>query len=98
MVAVVGAAGGLGSAIGACLTSRGASVVAAGRHHAPLERISPTPGFVVELDVRDRRAGAVLVDAVSARYGRLDGVIDAAGCVAFGSLTDTPDEVIEDSS
>jgi cyclic-di-GMP-binding biofilm dispersal mediator protein len=62
-----------------------------------LERTAPTPGgLVVQLDVRDPRAGDALVDAVSARYGRLDGVVNAAGVVAFGNLTDTPDEVIEE--
>ena len=97
VVAVVGAAGGLGAPISAVLASRGAHVVFAGLHRASLERTAATSdGLIVELDVRDPRAGDVLVDAVMARYGRLDGVVDAAGVVAFGTLTDTPDEVIEE--
>lgn len=95
VVAVVGGAGGLGAPIGALLRARGAHVVLAGPHRERLEQSALTPdGLVVELDVRDPRAGDVLVAAVSARYGRLDGVVDAAGVVAFGTLADTPDEVI----
>ena len=97
VVAVVGAAGGLGAPIASLLSERGALVVAAGPHRARLEAAVPTSdGLVVELDVRDARAGDALVEAVSARYGRLDGVVEAAGVVAFGTLADTPDEVIEE--
>ena len=96
VVAVVGAGGGLGAPIAALLAVRGAEVVSAGPHSASLERAVPTGGLIVELDVRDPRAGVALVDAVSARYGRLDGVVNAAGVVAFGNLMDTPDEVIEE--
>ena len=97
VVAVVGAAGGLGTHMTALLATRGATVVSAGPHRASLERTARTSGgLAVELDVRDPRAGDALVDAVSARYGRLDGVVNAAGVVAFGDLVDTPDEVIEE--
>jgi NAD(P)-dependent dehydrogenase (short-subunit alcohol dehydrogenase family) len=97
VVAVVGAAGGLGAPIAACLAARGARVVLAGPHRDRLESSVPMPGdLVVQLDLRARGAGDLLVDAVSARYGRLDGVVNAAGLVAFGNLTDTPDEVIEE--
>ena len=97
VVAVVGASGGLGAPTAALLSSRGATVVCAGPHRASLERTAPDPdALIIELDLRDPRAGDLLVDAVSARYGRLDGVVDAAGVVAFGNLTDTPDETIEE--
>ena len=97
VVAVVGAGGGLGRPISALLAARGATVVSAGPHRATLERAAPTPdGLIVELDVRDPRSGDALVDAVSARYGRLDGVVNAAGVVAFGNLADTPDDIIEE--
>jgi len=33
---------------------------------------------------------------VASRYGRLDGVVNAAGVVAFGNLADTPDDLIEE--
>ena len=97
VVAVVGAAGGIGRPVVACLAGRGATVVLAGPHRDRLERIAPTPdSLVVELDLRDPGAGDVLAEAVAARFGRLDGLVDAAGVVAFGNLVDTPDEVIEE--
>jgi cyclic-di-GMP-binding biofilm dispersal mediator protein len=52
--------------------------------------------LLVELDLRDPSAGDTLVAAVTARHGRLDGVVLAAGVVAFGDLLDTPDDVIEE--
>jgi len=97
VVAVVGAGGGLGAPITRLLAARGAEVVSAGRHRATLEQGAPTPGgLTVELDVRDPRAGDVLVDAVTERHGRLDGVVIASGVVAFGTLADTPDDIIEE--
>lgn len=84
VVAVVGATGGLGRAIRAELERRGATVVGVGRS-----------GDVV-FDIRDTAAGDVLVDAVTQRHGRLDGVVVASGVVAFGDLADTDDVVAEE--
>jgi len=50
----------------------------------------------VELDLRDPSAGDHLTAAVADNGGRLDGVINAAGVVAFGNLEDTDDAVIEE--
>ncbi len=88
VVAVVGANGGLGRAITAALTGRGASVVRCTR--------SGGPDSDVTLDLRDGRAGDALVEHVAATTGRLDGVVVAAGIVAFGDLVDTDDVVIEE--
>ncbi len=97
VVAVVGAGGGLGAPIAAALASRGAEVVFAGLHRASLERTSVrSDNLLVEVDIRDPHSGDVLVEAVTTRYGRLDGVVNAAGVVAFGNLTDTPDDLIEE--
>ncbi|MFM7062606.1 MAG: SDR family NAD(P)-dependent oxidoreductase, partial [Actinomycetes bacterium] len=51
---------------------------------------------VVELDLRDPAAGDRLVAAVAEQGGRLDGLVNAAGVVAFGELVDTEDAVIEE--
>jgi len=97
VVAVIGAGGGLGAPVATLLAARGAEVVSAGRHRERLEQSAPVPGgLLVELDLRDAQAGDVLVDAVTERYGRLDGVVLAAGVVAFGTLADTPDDIIEE--
>jgi short-subunit dehydrogenase len=85
IIAVVGT-GGLGRALTAALTSRGATVLVAGRSGA----------VDVTIDLTDAEAGAALVDHALARFGRLDGVVLAAGVVAFGTLDRTDDAVIEE--
>jgi cyclic-di-GMP-binding biofilm dispersal mediator protein len=88
VVAVVGATGGIGRAIVDVLTERGATVVRGNR--------SGGPGSDVTVDLRDADAGQLIVDHAVATYGRLDGVVVAAGIVAFGDLLDTDDVVIEE--
>ena len=86
VVAVVGATGVLGTEIARVLTGRGATVVRAGRR-----------GEVdVVVDLQDAAAGDALVAHARERFGRLDGVVVAAGVVAFGTLADTDDEVVEE--
>ena len=86
VVAVVGATGGLGREIAAVLAGRGAVVVGANR----------SGGSDVVVDLRDSESGHVLVDHCVGTHGRLDGVVVAAGIVAFGDLADTDDVVIEE--
>ncbi len=86
VVAVVGATGGLGSAIVNALSTRDATVVRVGRRGA----------VDVAIDLRDSTAGDALVAQCVATHGRLDGVIVAAGIVAFGDLVDTDDVVMEE--
>jgi len=88
VVAVVGANGRLGREISTAMTRRGATVVRCTR--------SGGPDSDVTLDLRDTRAGDVLVEHVGIAHGRLDGVVVAAGIVAFGDLVDTDDVVIEE--
>jgi NAD(P)-dependent dehydrogenase (short-subunit alcohol dehydrogenase family) len=96
VVVVVGAGGGLGRPLCSALSARGAIVVPAGPHIERLEGLAPADGLTVRLDVRDPAAGDRLRDTVLARYGRIDGLVNAAGVVAFGDLADTDDEVIEE--
>ncbi|MFK7919847.1 MAG: SDR family NAD(P)-dependent oxidoreductase [Ilumatobacter sp.] len=86
VVAVVGANGGLGTPICDALAARGATVVRAGR----------ADGLDVHVDLRDSTAGEALVAAATDRHGRLDGVVVAAGIVAFGDHASTEDVVIEE--
>ncbi len=88
VVAVVGATGGLGREIVTTLAVRGATVVRCNR--------SGGPDSDLAIDLRDSRAGDLLVEHVTATHGRLDGVVIAAGIVAFGDLVDTDDVVIEE--
>ncbi|MFK8024660.1 MAG: SDR family NAD(P)-dependent oxidoreductase [Ilumatobacter sp.] len=86
VVAVVGGTGGLGTPISEELRARGATVVTAGRS----ERND------IVLDLRDCGAGDVLTTHVRDAYGRLDGVVVAAGIVAFGDVLDTDDVTVEE--
>lgn len=94
-VVVVGASGGLGRHIARQLADCGALLTLAARDRTALESL----GFdapVVTADIRDAEAGAMIVDAALAARGRIDGLVNAAGVVAFGSLADTGDDVIEE--
>jgi len=86
VVVVVGGTGGLGRPITEELRRRGATVVTANR----------SGDADVQLDLRDSTAGETLVDHLKSAHHRLDGVVVAAGIVAFGDLVDTDDVTIEE--
>lgn len=96
VVAVVGGGGGLGGPIARQLAGHGAHVLLAGPHVERLAKVGIEDAVCVELDIRDPRAGDRLSACAVEHFGRLDGVVNAAGVVAFGSLVDTDDSVIEE--
>jgi len=85
VVLVVGATGGLGRRIAARLEDAGATVVGTSR--------AGGPGLVVADLTRDVSG---LIPHVVATHGRLDGLVIAAGIVAFGPLTEVSDGAIRD--
>ncbi len=94
-VLVVGATGGLGRELVALLSSRGARLTLAGRS---LERLAalPAPGAaMVAGDLAVPADPARFVAAAVEAHGGLDGVVNAAGVVAFGGLTDLDDATLE---
>ena len=99
VVAVMGASGGLGSNIVRLLADRSAVLVLAGPHadrlRALADEVAPATSVIAPCDVREAHCGDVIVGAVS-EFGRLDGLINAAGVVAFGSLLETADDLIEE--
>lgn len=94
-VVVVGASGGLGRHIARQLAACGARLTLAARDRKALESLGLDAPAVVA-DLRDAEAGRTIVDAALSARGRIDGVVNAAGVVAFGPLADTGDDVIEE--
>ena len=86
VVAVIGATGGLGAPITEALRARGATVITVNR----------SGGTDLQIDLRDPAAGDALVDYVKSAHHRLDGVVVAAGIVAFGDVLDTDDITVEE--
>lgn len=93
-VAVVGATGALGSLVAAELERRGARLLVVGRDEDRLAALGT--GVPVVADLGDATAGDAVAAAARAHLGGLDGLVNAAGVVAFGTLVDTPDEVVEE--
>ena len=94
-VMLVGASGGLGRQLARQLSDIGARLTLAARDRGALDALG-IDAPMVTADLRDAEAGRMIVDTALSAYGRIDGVVNAAGVVAFGSLADTADEVIED--
>ncbi len=93
---MVGASGVLGSLISRALADRGAKLVLMGRDEQRLRDVGLTEAPVVVADLTDATAGDSLIATARGSYGRLDGLVNAAGVVAFGSLDSTDDAVIEE--
>lgn len=93
-VAVVGASGVLGSLLATELAARGARLLVAGRDADRLDALEAEAR--VAADLGDATAGDAVAAAAREHLGGLDGLVNAAGVVAFGTLVDTPDEVVEE--
>ncbi|MGL4744134.1 MAG: SDR family NAD(P)-dependent oxidoreductase [Dermatophilaceae bacterium] len=97
VIAVVGASGVLGGCIARGAADRGAHLVLVGRDDRRLADagVADDAPRVVG-DLADSSLGDRVLAAAQDRYGRLDGLVNAAGVVAFGSLADTDDAVVEE--
>jgi NAD(P)-dependent dehydrogenase (short-subunit alcohol dehydrogenase family) len=95
VVAVVGASGALGSLVARGAARRGAHLVLAGRDRGRLGDVVQGAEVVVG-DLGDATLGDRVVEAATRAHGRLDGVVNAAGVVAFGTLAETEDAVVEE--
>lgn len=97
-VLVVGATGGLGSAISRHLVDRGARVTLSARSQDRLDALAddlgPAAVATHAADVTLGDAPARIVQAATAQ-GPLDGVVYAAGVVAFGPVTELDDDVLD---
>lgn len=94
-VIVVGATGGLGHPIARALAAAGCRLTMVGRD-ADRVRAAGVAGLAVGVDVRKPASAPLIVEAAQAEYGGIDGIVYAAGAVAFGAVDETPDEVMID--
>ncbi len=81
IVLVTGAAGTLGSAISTAIAAEGGLVVRSD--------LAGRPGMDVALDVTREEDWTTAMAEVSARHGRLDGLVNNAGIVSLGDVEQT---------
>ena len=92
-ILIAGGTGGLGSRLAAQLTEQGANVTIVARSVEQNDQ----PGLTtVAADLRLPSECDRAVEAAVAAHGRLDGVINAAGVVAFGNVDETSVDTVED--
>ena len=97
VVFVIGAAGGIGTALCRRLAARGARLVLAGRDVARLEALSrEVPGDVVPLDARDGAAVGQAFSSAVERHGRIDGAVNLAGSILLKPAHATSAEEFDD--
>jgi cyclic-di-GMP-binding biofilm dispersal mediator protein len=96
---VTGASGALGSRIAARLGAAGATLTLTGRDPDRLAAAAAAAGpeaTGVPLDLTVPGAGDRAVAAAVAAHGGLDGLVHAAGVVAFGPVDDLDDDVLDE--
>lgn len=97
-VLVLGGSGELGKRLAVECLDRGASVMLAARNAATLQaraaQLGPGVAFAT-FDLRHDDPGTIVAEAAR-RLGGLDGVINAAGVVAFGPLESLTDEALDE--
>lgn len=94
-ILVAGATGGLGAPIARQLAAAGALLTITGRDADRLAALG-LDAVAVPADLRKAGAAAAVVQRALDAHGRLDGVVFAAGAVAFAPATETPDQVLVD--
>lgn len=94
-VIVVGATGGLGLPLARALAGEGCRLTLVARD-ADRVRATGVAGVALGVDVRKAASPSLIVDAAMAEYGGVDGIVNAAGAVAFGAVDELPDDVMID--
>ncbi|MET3808683.1 cyclic-di-GMP-binding biofilm dispersal mediator protein [Nakamurella sp. UYEF19] len=95
-ILVIGASGGLGAPLCRALAAAGARLTITGRDTRRLQDIGLPEATALTAELKDPNVGRTLVDAVIDRHGQLDGVVFAAGVVAFGSAAELDDDVVDE--
>jgi cyclic-di-GMP-binding biofilm dispersal mediator protein len=93
-ILIAGGSGGLGSALATTLADRGARLALLGRDAGRLEAVA-VPALRIRADIRRGEDCDRAVQRTLDEYGAIDGIVNAAGVVAFGPLAETSDEVLD---
>jgi len=91
---VVGARGGLGREIASQLSVRGASVIGTSRSASTLADMAGFTSRQIALDLQDRQSVADFIDDLASGPVGIDGLVLAAGVVAFGPAAETRPETL----
>jgi cyclic-di-GMP-binding biofilm dispersal mediator protein len=94
-IVLAGATGRLGREIGSRLVKAGARLVLFGRDQDRLAELD-LPGHRVCGDIADAEACRDAVETAIDAHGRLDGVVNATGVVAFGLVEELDDETVDE--
>lgn len=94
-IIVLGATGGLGREFARQLADAGARLTLTGRSMPALEELDIAAAALIPADLTEAGQADKVVAAAIAAHGRIDGLIQASGAVAFGPLLDTSDEVFD---
>lgn len=92
-ILVIGASGVLGAAITSQLVAKGATVLGTARSNESAGKIPNTVEIRLLLDYENKDSIKTLTDYLNSTT-ELDGIVNAAGVVAFGKAVDTPSEVV----
>ena len=88
-ILVVGGSGALGAEFVRKFKAVGAEVIASARNADTAQRIPIEADLRLILDLEDQQSISRAVDYLKATYDHLDGVVLAAGLVAFGATAET---------
>ena len=97
-VVILGGSGSLGSRIASRMSERGARITLAARDKRRLDATASTiPGSVTaEFDLRNPDEASIPIDTALEAFGSVNGIVNAAGVVAFGPLAQTDESVIDE--
>lgn len=96
---LTGAGGAIGRAVAILLAAQGHHLAIAGRTKSKLEETAllcaASPGtFIHCSEIRDEATASTLVDAVIARWGRVDNLVNCAGVAPMASIEQTTDAML----